>query len=161
MRRLLLALLAAAALAGCSTGAQAVDVNNGGEFRFVAGTPAGKVIPEGARAKAPAFSGTLLDGGAFSSRQLAGHIAVLNFWGSWCPPCRVETPQFQQVYAEVKDRGVQFLDELIGQGVELLGPAEGEDGDLGPGMRDFQSGHARHVNCCATPPRRRRSSAAA
>jgi peroxiredoxin len=109
MRRLLLALLAAAALAGCSTGSHAVDVNNGGEFRFVAGTPAGEVIPQGKRAEAPSFSGTLLDGSAFSSRQLAGQIAVLNFWGSWCPPCRVETPQFQQVYAEVKDRGVQFL----------------------------------------------------
>ena len=110
MKRSLLALAGALALlAGCSTGSGAVDVNNGGEFRFVAGTPAGKVIPEGARAKAPAFSGTLLDGGAFSSRQLAGHVAVLNFWGSWCPPCRVETPEFQQVYADVKDRDVQFL----------------------------------------------------
>src|SRR6185312_10362464 len=89
MKRLLLALLAAAALAGCSTGSHAVDVNNGGEFRFVAGTPAGEVIPQGQRAKAPAFSGTLLGGAAFSSRQLAGQIAVLNFWGSWCPPCRV------------------------------------------------------------------------
>jgi peroxiredoxin len=34
---------------------------------------------------------------------------VLNFWGSWCAPCRVESPQFQQVYAEVRDQGVQFL----------------------------------------------------
>jgi peroxiredoxin len=34
---------------------------------------------------------------------------VLNFWGSWCAPCRVESPQFQEVYAEVRDQGVQFL----------------------------------------------------
>ncbi|WP_233496144.1 TlpA disulfide reductase family protein [Geodermatophilus sp. TF02-6] len=96
-------------LAGCSTGANAVDVNNGGEFRFVAGTPAGEVIPASERAAAPEFSGELLGGGGFSSTELAGDVAVLNFWGSWCPPCRVETPQFQQVYAEVRDRGVQFL----------------------------------------------------
>ena len=96
-------------LAGCSTGADAVDVNNGGEFRFVAGTPAGEVIPEGERALAPEFSGTLLGGGGFSSDELSGQIAVLNFWGSWCPPCRVETPQFQEVYADVRDQGVAFL----------------------------------------------------
>ena len=40
---------------------------------------------------------------------LAGDVAVLNFWGSWCAPCRVETPEFQEVYADVRDDGVQFL----------------------------------------------------
>ncbi|WP_369139514.1 TlpA family protein disulfide reductase [Modestobacter versicolor] len=111
MRRSLLALLAAgAALAGCASGeGEAVDVNNGGEFRFVAGTPAGELIPAGERETAPDFSGTLLDGADFSSAELAGEVAVLNFWGSWCPPCRVETPQFQEVYSEVADDGVQFL----------------------------------------------------
>ena len=109
MRRALLAVLAGALLAGCSTGADAVDVNNGGEFRFVAGTPRGEVVPEAERASAPEFSGTLLGGGAFSSAELDGDVAVINFWGSWCPPCRVETPEFQEVYADVRDEGVQFL----------------------------------------------------
>jgi thiol-disulfide isomerase/thioredoxin len=113
MRRLVLAVLALAGalvlLTACSTGSDAVDVNNGGDFRFVAGTPAGEVIPVGERKSAPEFSGTLLGGGGFSSRELAGDVAVLNFWGSWCPPCRVETPLFQQVYDEVKGQGVQFL----------------------------------------------------
>jgi peroxiredoxin len=108
-RRLLLALAAALVLTGCSTGHSAVDVNNGGQFRFVAGTPAGTVIPAGDRKTAPRFSGTLLDGAHFASSSLAGHVAVLNFWGSWCAPCRVETPEFQQVYGEVRGTGVQFL----------------------------------------------------
>jgi peroxiredoxin len=107
--KLVLAALCAFLLVGCSTGHGAVDVNNGGEVRFVAGTPAGEVIPAGERRSAPEFSGTLLAGGDFSSKELAGQVAVLNFWGSWCPPCRVETPEFQQVYDEVKDRGVAFL----------------------------------------------------
>jgi thiol-disulfide isomerase/thioredoxin len=106
---LLLALLALVALAGCSTGHSAVDVNNGGEFRFVAGTPAGTVIPPKDRASAPSFSGTLLDGGHFASSSLRGKVAVINFWGSWCAPCRVETPEFQQVYTEDAGRGVAFL----------------------------------------------------
>jgi len=97
-------------LTGCTSGeGSAVDVNNGGEFRFVEGTPAGEVIPDAERKSAPEFSGTLLDGGDFDSTELAGDVAVLNFWGSWCAPCRVETPEFQEVYTEVADSGVQFL----------------------------------------------------
>lgn len=109
MRRALALLLAAGVLAGCSTGANAVDVNNGGEFRFVAGTPAGEVIPQDERAAAPEFSGTLLGGDEFDSGQLAGQVAVINFWGSWCAPCRVETPEFSEVADESADDGVQFL----------------------------------------------------
>jgi thiol-disulfide isomerase/thioredoxin len=108
-RRALLALACAALLAGCSTGADQVDVNNGGDFRFVAATPSGEVIPIDERAAAPEFAGTLLGGGEFTSDELSGNVAVLNFWGSWCGPCRVETPEFQEVYADVRDRGVQFL----------------------------------------------------
>ena len=96
-------------LAGCSTGPGQVDVTNGGEFRFVAGTPAGEVIPAAERASAPEFGGKLLTGDAFESAQLAGSVAVLNFWGSWCAPCRVETPEFSEVSADYADAGVRFL----------------------------------------------------
>jgi peroxiredoxin len=108
-RGLLGALVGALVLTGCATGTDAVDVNNGGEFRFVQGTPAGEVIPPDERASAPDFSGTLLDGREFDSGELDGGVAVLNFWGSWCAPCRVESPQLQEVYAEVRDQGAQFL----------------------------------------------------
>lgn len=111
MRRVLAAAAAvlAAALAGCTTGSDAVDVSNGGEFRFVAGTPDGELIDEADRASAPAFTGELLDGSDFDSSTLSGEIVVINFWGSWCAPCRVETPEFQQVYDEVSSDGVSFL----------------------------------------------------
>ncbi len=109
MRRLLLALACAVLVTGCSTGSGAVDVNNGGEFRFVEGTPAGEVIPAGKRASAPEFGGTLLDGSDFSSKTLAGRVAVLNFWGSWCAPCRVETPEFSAVASDLAHQDVDFL----------------------------------------------------
>jgi peroxiredoxin len=124
MRRALTAVLASAALlTGCSTGANAVDVSNGGEFRFVAATPAGEVIPEAERDAAPDFGGTLLGGGDWSSDALDGQVAVLNFWGSWCAPCRVETPQFQEVYAEVRDEGVEFLGLNVKEPDEQFGQA--------------------------------------
>ena len=114
----LLALVMLLVLAGCSTGSGAVSVVNGGEFRFVAGTPAGTAIAVDERAPAPKFSGTLVGGGSFTSTGLRGKVAVLNFWGSWCAPCRVETPQFQQVYASVRDQGVAFV------GLDVKEPSE-------------------------------------
>lgn len=80
-----------------------------GEFDFTGPTPSGEVVPVEERSVAPEFSGELLDGSAFDSTSLAGDIVVLNFWGSWCAPCRIETPEFQLVYEEVGAEGVQFL----------------------------------------------------
>ena len=114
-RRLLVALsaaLTAAVLAGCSGGdaSNASTATDGsGEFDFEGNTPLGELIPAEARQAAPPFRGELLDGTAFTSTSLTGDIAVLNFWGSWCAPCRVETPEFQAVYADVAESGVQFL----------------------------------------------------
>jgi thiol-disulfide isomerase/thioredoxin len=85
----------------------------------VAATPSGEAIPEADRAAAPEFSGRLLETGAgWTSAELAGQVAVLNFWGSWCAPCRVETPQFSEVSAELADAGVQFL------GINVKEPSE-------------------------------------
>ena len=110
MRRIAAVLLGTVLLAGCTTGDGAVDVANGGEFRFVAATPSGEVIPEADRASAPEFSGTLLETGReWESSKLAGQVGVLNFWGSWCAPCRVETPEFSEVWGDYSAAGVQFL----------------------------------------------------
>jgi thiol-disulfide isomerase/thioredoxin len=99
---------AATALSGCSTGRHSA-VGPAREYDFTEPTPTATVIAEDRRAPAPAFSGELLDGSPFDSSSLAGDVAVINFWGSWCVPCRVETPEFQAVHADVADRGVQFL----------------------------------------------------
>ncbi len=103
------AVLVAVLLSGCTGGSDAVDVNNGGQFRFVEATPSGELIAADERGAAPEFGGTLLDGAEYDSAELAGEIAVINFWGSWCGPCRVESPEFQEVYDDVRDRGVSFL----------------------------------------------------
>ena len=95
-------------LAGCSSS----DVDQtapGGQYQFDGATPPGGVIPPSDRARAPGFDGELLDGSEFSSRDLSRKVAVINFWGSWCAPCRVETPELQEVLADVQEDGVQFL----------------------------------------------------
>lgn len=90
--------------AGCSS----TDVDQttpGSVYEFTGATAAGQVIESSGRAAAPPFTGELLDGTAFDSASLTGDVAVINFWGSWCAPCRVETPDLQAVYADVRDRG--------------------------------------------------------
>jgi peroxiredoxin len=106
------ALLLAAALlaAGCSTGADAVE--NGTEFNFV--SPGGRTdIPYDGdeRKKIPDIQGESLmeQGKQLKISDYEGKVVVLNIWGAWCPPCRVEAPQLQKVWKAYEDKGVQVL----------------------------------------------------
>jgi cytochrome c biogenesis protein CcmG/thiol:disulfide interchange protein DsbE len=58
---------------------------------------------------APEFALTLFDGSRVSLRELRGKIVVLNFWASWCAPCRNEAPALEQVWETTQDRGVVVL----------------------------------------------------
>jgi DsbE subfamily thiol:disulfide oxidoreductase len=58
---------------------------------------------------APAFSGTDLDGKPISLEQFRGHPVVLNFWASWCGPCRAEQPSLLKVAADYQPKGVRFV----------------------------------------------------
>lgn len=107
LHRVAAVLLTVGLLAACSSASG--DQVKDGQFEFSGATPAGQVIPIGQRALAPSFSGQLLDGSSFASTSLAGAPTVINFWGSWCPPCRLETPDLQAVFADVRDEGVRFL----------------------------------------------------
>jgi peroxiredoxin len=98
----------AAALGGC-TSSQDDDRSPDGEFSFDESTPVGELIPVDRRAGAPDVRGELLDGTDFGPEDYQSTVLVLNFWGSWCAPCRVETPEFQQVYADIGNQGVAFL----------------------------------------------------
>jgi cytochrome c biogenesis protein CcmG/thiol:disulfide interchange protein DsbE len=58
---------------------------------------------------APDFTLTLFDGSSVSLADLRGQIVVLNFWASWCAPCRREAPALQETWAMYEDQGAAFL----------------------------------------------------
>ncbi len=53
---------------------------------------------------APAWELPKLEGGTAKMSDFAGKVVVLDWWGSWCPPCRAELPHFQALYTKYKDR---------------------------------------------------------
>ncbi len=59
--------------------------------------------------RAPGFSLRTLDGETLSLSELRGRTVVLNFWATWCPPCRAEMPAFQRLYARYVDRGLMVI----------------------------------------------------
>jgi thiol-disulfide isomerase/thioredoxin len=66
-------------------------------------------VPPDQRAPAPRLVLSDVPGARRQLSQFKGKIVVINFWATWCVPCRAEMPEFSQVYAAYRDRGVEFL----------------------------------------------------
>jgi peroxiredoxin len=67
---------------------------------------------------APAFSLKDLNGKALTLADYKGKVLILNFWATWCPPCRAEIPDFVEFYDQNKVNGL----EIIGLSVDKLTP---------------------------------------
>ncbi len=58
---------------------------------------------------APDFTLTSFDGETVTLSELRGQVVIINFWASWCPPCRDEAPYLESTWRKYKDKGVFFI----------------------------------------------------
>jgi peroxiredoxin len=100
------AVVAALTLGACGSGGTS---GGGGNTNFVTGADGIATAKMGERQPAPELSGKTLDGKQLSTADYKGKVVVLNVWGSWCAPCRLEAKNFVKVAAETEGKGVQFL----------------------------------------------------
>jgi cytochrome c-type biogenesis protein len=67
------------------------------------------MMPFEDRIESEDFTLTLLDGSEASLSDYRGSFVFLNFWATWCPPCREEMPSMQALYEELADEGLEIL----------------------------------------------------
>jgi thiol-disulfide isomerase/thioredoxin len=91
------------------------------KFTLILGLLAGFALLPGARANAqdapplkagiqvPTFNGRGLDGTAYSRQSLLGRVYIVDFWATWCPPCRMSMPMLQGLYDKYGARGFKVV----------------------------------------------------
>jgi thiol-disulfide isomerase/thioredoxin len=102
-------LAASLALAACESGpiGQNTPASNGQSF--VSGNSGTTVYGANSGPVVPKVTGTMLTGQKFALTEDRGHVVVMNFWGSWCTPCRAEAPVLASLAQHFTGSGVRFL----------------------------------------------------
>lgn len=67
------------------------------------------LVAGGGQQKANPNAITLLDGGSVEIADYEGQVLLVNFWASWCPPCRAEMPELQAYYDQYQDDGLALI----------------------------------------------------
>ncbi len=68
-----------------------------------------KLMPEAESLPAPYFASVTPEGKKLSIDDLKGKLVILNFWATWCPPCRLEMPSMEKIYREFKGEGLEVV----------------------------------------------------
>jgi len=59
--------------------------------------------------KAPDFTLNALNDSVYNLRELEGKVVLVNFWATWCGPCRMEIPEFNELHKSYHEQGLEIL----------------------------------------------------
>ncbi|MFD0685771.1 TlpA family protein disulfide reductase [Actinomadura fibrosa] len=96
-------------LAGCAGTNAAQNGPDGSDNRFISGNGNITEYKAADRKGLQDVTGEGLDGKPIRLADLKGKVTVVNFWASWCAPCRGEAPSLEQIHNEHKAEGLAFL----------------------------------------------------
>lgn len=82
-----------------------------------------RLVPDGV--SPPSFQLAKHGGGSLTLSDLKGHVVMLDFWATWCPPCREEMPSLVKLAKEYESQGLVFV------------AASRDDGDTAPQQVDY------------------------
>ncbi len=88
---------------------------------------------------APSFELVNLNDKKIRLEDYRGKVVAVNFWASWCPPCRKELPSMQRTYEAFKDKGFVILAVNIGESWDTVAPFLGNFTLKFPILFDSQS----------------------
>ena len=75
---------------------------------------------------APDFELQGEDGKTYKLSDFRGQVVVLNFWATWCPPCRFEMPSMESAWQMLEGKGVMFLGVNVGEDEDTIFEFTGE-----------------------------------
>ena len=128
--------LLALALAGCAT----APIGSGST-----------AAPAGPGALAPALAGTTLDGATLDLASFRGRPVIVNFWASWCVPCRDEFPLFRDELALHTGDGLAIVGVVFKDDDAAALGFQRSFGASWPSLTDHDGAHARDWRIAAPP----------
>jgi thiol-disulfide isomerase/thioredoxin len=88
---------------------------------YLAGCSSSPDSSKGNTQAAPEFSFSSLEGKTIAMKDLADKVVVVDFWATWCAPCREEIPHLNKLYAELKGKGFEIVGvSMDHEGVDVV-----------------------------------------
>jgi thiol-disulfide isomerase/thioredoxin len=123
-------------VAACAGGPIAENTPASSGKGFVGGSASTSYYQPGSRPMSPPVSGTTLAGQRFRLAADRGSVVVLNFWGSWCAPCRAEAPALAALARRFSREHVRFVGVDVRDSVPAAQAFDAAFGLSYPSLRD-------------------------